>query len=160
MEYKTLEVNTDVLKLINSSDWTTKQISKCFGIPSERLGVENMHSSSAQSNLMYIQSTLSHYFYVFSSEFNNKLLSDADENFRFNTELLLELDPETKVKNILDQVRGSLITINEGRSKLGLPPMDGGDRLLASLNYTYLDSLEKYQFRDKEGNNGTRETIE
>ncbi|MFW7372878.1 phage portal protein [Vagococcus fluvialis] len=160
MEYKTLEINTDVLKLINSSDWTTKQISKCFGIPSERLGVENMHSSSAQSNLMYIQSTLSHYFYVFSSEFNNKLLSDADENFRFNTELLLELDPETKVKNILDQVKGSLITINEGRGKLGLPPMDGGDRLLASLNYTYLDSLEKYQFRDKEGKNGTRKTIE
>lgn len=160
MDYKTLEINTDVLKFANSSDFTTKQISKAFGIPSERLGVENMHSSSAQSNLMYIQSTLSHYFYVFSSEFNNKLLSDADENFRFNTELLLELDPETKVKNILDQVKGSLITINEGRGKLGLPPMDGGDRLLASLNYTYLDSLEKYQFRDKEGKNGTRKKIE
>lgn len=160
MEYKTLEVNTDVLKLINSSDWSTKQISKCFGIPSERLGVENMHSSSAQSNLMYIQSTLVHYFNVFTSEFNNKLKSDVKETFRFNTEQLLELDPETKVKNILDQVKGSLLTINEGRSKLGLPSKEGGDRLMASLNYTYLDSLEKYQFRDKEGKNGTRKTIE
>lgn len=158
MDYKTLEINTDVLKLVNSSDWTTKQISKAFGIPSERLGVENVHSSSAQSNLTYIQSTLIHYFNVFISELDNKLKSDVSENFRFNTDRLLESDPETMVKNILEQVKGSLITINEGRAKMGLPSMDGGDRLLASLNFTYLDSLEKYQFREQEGTNGTRET--
>ncbi|MDN6641188.1 MAG: hypothetical protein L0L10_10460, partial [Tetragenococcus sp.] len=61
---------------------------------------------------------------------------------------MLESDPDTKVKNILEQVQGSLITINEGRSKLGLPPRDGGDRLLASLNYTYLDTLEEYQRKE------------
>lgn len=158
MDYKTLEINTDVLKLINSSDWTTKQVSKAFGIPSERLGVENVHSSSTQSNLMYIQSTLIHYFNVFISEFDNKLKINKEESFRFNTDRLLESDPETMVKNVLDQVRGSLITINEGRAKLGLPSMNGGDRLLASLNYTYLDSLEKYQFREQEDENGTGET--
>lgn len=151
MEYKNLEINTDVLKLINSTDWTTKQISKVFGIPSERLGVENVHSSTVQSNLLYIQSTLIHYFNVFISELDNKLKHGVSENFRFNTDRLLESDPETMVKNVLEQVKGSLITINEGRAKLGLPSMVGGDRLLASLNYTYLDILEKYQFREKEG---------
>ena len=160
MDYQTLEINTDVLKLVNSSDWTTKQISKAFGIPSERLGVENVHSSSVQSNLMYIQNTLIHYFNVFISELDNKLKSDVTENFRFNTDRLLESDPETMVKNVLDQVKGSLITINEGRAKLGLPSAIGGDRLLASLNYTYLDALEKYQFSEKEEKNGTRETID
>jgi hypothetical protein len=34
---------------------------------------------------------------------------------------------------------------------MGLPPMDGGDRLLASLNFTYLDTLEKYQLKEQEG---------
>ena len=160
MDYQTLEINTDVLKLVNSSDWTTKQISKAFGIPSERLGVENAHSSSVQSNLMYIQNTLIHYFNVFVSEFDGKLKSDVAENFRFNTDRLLESGPDTMVKNILDQVKGSLITINEGRGKLGMPSLDGGDRLLTSLNYTYLDALEKYQFSEKEEKNGTRETID
>lgn len=51
MDYKTLEINTDVLKLINSNDWNTKQIAKAFGVPIERLGVENEHSSTVQSNL-------------------------------------------------------------------------------------------------------------
>lgn len=145
MDYKTLEINTDVLKLVNSSDWTSKQIAKCFGVPVERLSVENAHSSSVQSNLMYFQSTLIHYFNVFTSEINKKLKDDPKEVYRFNVDRLLEADPETKVQNILSQVSGSLLTINEGRSKLGLPPQDGGDRLIASLNYTYLDTLEKYQ---------------
>ncbi|RSU14408.1 phage portal protein [Vagococcus acidifermentans] len=152
MDYKTLEVNTDVLKLINSSDWTTKQIAKAFGISSERLGVESVHSSTIQSNLMYLQNTLVHYFSCFISEISKKLGKD----FRFNTDRLMETDPETIMKNTLEQVRGSLLTINEGRAKLGLPPQEGGDRLLASLNYTYLDSLESYQFREQEGQNGTR----
>ena len=142
MDYKSLEINTDVLKLANSSDWT-----KAFGVPIERLGVENEHSSTTQSNLQYIQSTLIHYFNVFVSEFDTKLKT----NTRFNSDQLLETDPETKVKNVLDQVKGSLLTINEGRSKMGLPPMDGGDRLLASLNFTYLDTLEKYQLKEQEG---------
>lgn len=147
MDYKALEINTDVLKLVNSSDWTTKQIAKAFGVPIERLGVENEHSSTVQSNLQYIQSTLIHYFNVFISEFDTKL----ETSVRFNSDQLLETDPETKVKNVLDQVKGSLLTINEGRSKLGLSPMPGGDRLLASLNFTYLDTLEKYQLKEQEG---------
>ena len=97
---------------------------------------------------------------MFVSEFDGKLKSDVAENFRFNTDRLLESDPDTMVKNILDQVKGSLITINEGRGKLGMPSLDGGDRLLTSLNYTYLDALEKYQFSEKEEKNGTRETID
>ena len=147
MDYKSLEINTDVLKLVNSSDWTTKQIAKAFGVPIERLGVENEHSSTVQSNLQYIQSTLIHYFNVFISEFDTKL----ETSVRFNSDQLLETDPETKVKNVLEQVKGSILTINEGRSKLGLPSMPGGDRLLASLNFTYLDTLEKYQLKEQEG---------
>ncbi|GEQ49813.1 phage portal protein [Tetragenococcus koreensis] len=144
MDYQAMEVNTDVLKLANSKDWTSRQIAAVFRIPVERLGVENTHSSSTQSSLIYVKETLIHYLNCFVSELSNKL----GKNFRFNVDRMLESDPDTKVKNILEQVQGSLITINEGRSKLGLPPRDGGDRLLASLNYTYLDTLEEYQRKE------------
>lgn len=150
MDYKQLEVNTDVLKLVNSSDWTTKQISKAFGIPSERLGVESVHSSTSQSNMIYIQNTLIHYFNVFTSELTSKTTEDEKFSYHFNTDYLMESDPETKVSNILKQVQGSLLTINEARAKLGLIPQEGGDRLMASLNYTYLDTLESYQSTNKE----------
>lgn len=145
MEYKSIEVNTEVLKLVNSNDWTTKQIAKAFGISTDRLGVENQHSSTVQSNLMYIQNTLGHYLMVFTSELKSKLLRNKKQTFRFNTERLLESDPVNRLETTIKAVQGSLLTVNEGRQKLGLPSMEGGDRLLASLNYTYLDNLEKYQ---------------
>lgn len=151
MDYKKLEVDTSVLKLINSNDWNTKQISKCFGIPSDRLEVENAHSSVAQSNLIYLQNTLSHYFACFVSEIKNKLLDNDKLGIRFNTERFMETDPLTMAETTLKQVQGSLLTINEGRAKLGYSPVDGGDRLMASLNYTYLDMLERYQLQQQEG---------
>lgn len=146
MDYKTLEVNTDVLKLINSNDWTTKQVAKAFGLPVERLGVENAHSSITQSNLRYLQDTLVHYFNCFASELKNKLQTDL----RFNADRLNEADPEAKSQTIATQVRNGLITINEGRAELGYKPVENGDRLLASLNNTFLDTLSDYQFK-KEG---------
>ncbi|MEI4283401.1 phage portal protein [Tetragenococcus halophilus] len=148
MDYKNLEINTDVLKLANSHDWTSRQIAAAFRIPVERLGVENTHSNTSQSNLIYVKETLIHYFNCFTSELNRKL----ETNFRFNVDRMLESDPDTKVKNILNQVQGSLITINEGRSRVGLPPVEGGDRMLASLNYTYLDTLEEYQRKENTDN--------
>lgn len=37
MDISNLPLNTDVLKLVNSNDWTTRQIAKAFGLPPERL---------------------------------------------------------------------------------------------------------------------------
>ncbi|MDQ8644365.1 phage portal protein [Enterococcus sp. FR169] len=161
MDYKTLEINTEVLKLVNSTDWNTKQIAKVFGIPTDRLGVENQHSSTIQSNLMYLQNTLGHYLTVFTSELRKKLLRNKKQSFRFNTERLLETDPVNRLETTIKAVQGSLLTVNEGRQRLGLPQVEGGDRLFASLNYTYLDNLENYQMRkDEEYGSKQRETID
>lgn len=126
MDYQNIEVNTDVLKLINSSDWTTKQIAKAFGIPSERLGVESHHSNTTQTNVMYLQNTLVHYYRSFTSELDNKLRY----HFKFNSDFLFEADPETMTETIVNQVESGLITQNEGRAKLGYKPLNGGDQLI------------------------------
>lgn len=115
MDYSTLEVNTDVLKLINSTDWTTKQVAKVFGIPIERLGVENQHSNNVQSNIMYLQNTLIHYFRCFTSELEYKL----GNQFKFNPEFLFEADPATMTENVVTQFKEGIIDRNEARSKLG-----------------------------------------
>lgn len=152
MSYKPIEINTDVLKLVNSNDWTTKQIAKVFGLSTDRLGVEAQHSSTVQSNMMYLQNTLIHYFKVFTSEIKNKLFIGRERSIlRFNSDRLVENDPQTTLENTLKAVQGSLMTINEGREKIGLSAIDNGDRMLASLNYTYLDNLEKYQNTNKGG---------
>lgn len=159
MDYKPLSINTDVLKLVNSNDYNTKQIAKVFGISADRLGVENQHSSTIQSNLIYLQNTLYHYFSVFSTELVNKLIDDKNMSVKFNTDRFLEADPQAITESVIQAVNNSLLTINEGRAKLGRKPLDEGDRLLTSLNYTHLDNLDNYQRKENEQNGRSRETV-
>ncbi|WP_195701189.1 phage portal protein [Companilactobacillus futsaii] len=159
MTYTPLEINSDVLKLVNSNDWSSKQIAKVFGLSTYQLGVEENHSSVSQTNLNYINGTLSHYFNVFTSELNFKILSHADrQSFRFNTDRLFSVDPETITQNVIKAVQGGILTINEGRKKMNLPAVDGGDDLLVSLNYIHLNNMDNYQNnKDKKGENSVNE---
>ena len=122
-DIKNINLNTDILNLVHSNDWTTRQVAKCFGLPVERLGVENEHSNQVQSNLSYLQGTLQHYFDCFTSELNFKL----GHVFEFNTDKLLSVDPATQQQEALNAFAGGILTRNEARQKLGLDPTDNGD---------------------------------
>lgn len=148
MDYKQLEVNTDILNLVNSSDWTTKQIAKAFGLPLDRLGIESEHSNAVQSNLMYLQNTLIQYFTCFTSEMDAKLAT-GDNRFSFNTDKLFSADPATMQELAIKGIQGGVYTVNEARAKLNLPRIEGGDDILASLNFTPLNNLVTYQDKQK-----------
>jgi len=155
MEYTPIEVNTKVLELVNNNVYTTKQIAKAFGIPLDKFGMELTNTSSDQANLSYLQNTLSHYFAAFISELNIKLLSypqNRVSQFKFNTDRLLEVSTDKLIESLSKGIQSSILTVNEARTKLGLPPIENGDKMLVSLNYTTLNGLEQYQ-ADKQNNN-------
>lgn len=66
------------------------------------------------------------------------------------------MDPETKAKVVKELVQGTLLTPNEGRARFGAPPVEGGNELLASLNYTELSGLKEYQKNRSERGYKTR----
>ena len=128
-EYTPIQVNTEILKLVNSNDWTTKQIAKVFGLSTDRLGVEANHSNTEQSNRMYLQNTLTHYLKAFEGELYNKLGVDITFNVdRFNSDI------QTTFENAVKAVESSIMTINEAREKIGLNPIENGDRLIQKNN--------------------------
>lgn len=139
MELSNLQINTDVLKLVNSNDWTTKQVAEAFGLPIERLGVESEHSNTTQSNVQYLQNTLGHYFDAFTSELQSKLPG----KYVFDTSQLFETDPETSQDLAIKGVQAGLLTVNEGRKKIGLAPVDNGDSLLMNVDYIPLEDMNK-----------------
>ncbi|WP_353990031.1 phage portal protein [Pediococcus argentinicus] len=124
MDLTNLTVNTDVLKLVNGNDWSTRQIAEVFGIPVEKLGVENVHSSNEQSNVLYLQNTLGHYFDVFTSELNNKLAGV----YTFNTDKLFSSDPKANQDLAVEAYQGGVLSLNEARSKLGLETVENGEQ--------------------------------
>lgn len=127
MDLQNLEINTDILKLVNSNDWTTKQIAKAFGLPPEKLGVENIHSNQEMSNLQYLQGSLQKYFDCFTSELSFKF----GNKWEFDTSKLLSLDPVTKQNNAIQGYINGILTLNEAREQIGMAKVPNGDLCLS-----------------------------
>ena len=58
----------------------------------------------------------------------------------------------TKIKLLHEAAPLGLITVNEARHLLALPPVEDGDRRLQSLNYVSAEKADAYQFEESEVN--------
>lgn len=164
-EYEPIEVDTEVLKLINASTFSTETIGKVYRIPRHKLGLETSNMSLAQANLDYLTSTLNSYLKVITNELNFKLATSSKKNFRFDTAPFKTTDVETHTKLTLEKVDKGIISLDEARKRLGENPRNDelGKKHFISLNYTTLDQIEEYQMLkakggDKGGQNGTKGT--
>lgn len=152
-EYEPIEVDTEILKLINASTFSTETIGKVYRIPRHKLGLETSNMSLAQANLDYLTSTLNSYLKVITNELNFKLVKDHRESFEFDVAPFKTVDVETHAKLTSEKFDKGLISLNEARKDLGYKPIDheNGDKHFVSLNYTTLDQLEEYQMTKAEG---------
>ncbi|MBZ5203205.1 phage portal protein [Planomicrobium chinense] len=150
MDYKQLEVDTEILKLINTSQHSTAQVAKVFGIPLHRFGIVTSNMSLEQSNLDYLYNTLSPYMEAVIAELNFKLIApayDGLKSFRFDTESFKMADSSTYINNLKTQVDTGLLSLDEARKKLGQEPIPGGfgAKHRVSLNYVAIDKVDEYQ---------------
>lgn len=150
MEYTPLEVDTNVLGLINSNNYTTAQIAKCLRVPPHKLAVTNPNQSVKQLNDDYILNDLPYYFGAITSEHQ---LKNFDDNERHK--YMLEFDTRSVTGRNVEEIRklvdGGLISKNEGRVELGKIKLDDPnmDRIQVSLNYVPLDKQDEYQENNK-----------
>lgn len=150
-DYEPIQVDTEILKLINASTFSTETIGKVYRIPRHKLGLETSNMSLAQANLDYLTSTLNSYLKVITNELNFKL----NEEFEFDVAPFKTTDIETHTKLTVEKFDKGLISLNEARKKLGDKPISdkNGDKHFVSLNYTTLDQLEEYQMtKARKGN--------
>lgn len=138
MDYSTIQIDTGLLKMVNSSNWAADKIAACLFIPSELLGVENAHSSIEQSlRIMFLQG-LSVYLNAITSELTFKL---KDYNFKFDTSSVMPADQKEVYSSVYDGVKNGVLTINEARQQLNLPEITNGDNIIVSSNVSSLNQL-------------------
>lgn len=58
MDFKRLEVPTEVLNFLNSYKFSTQQVAKAFGLPISKLGYETVNTSVNDSGIEYYKGTL------------------------------------------------------------------------------------------------------
>lgn len=145
-EYSPLEIDTKVLQLITSNNFSTAQIAKVLRVPSYKLGVNSPNQSVAQLMDDYVSNDMPFYLDAITSELGLKVLSDEDRK-KFRIEFDTRRVTGLTVDDARNLVKDQMLTPNQGLEQLGLPKSDDPnmDRYQSSLNYVFLDKKEEYQ---------------
>ena len=159
MEYTPLEIDTNVLQLITSNNFSTAQIAKALRVPSYKLAVNSPNQSVSQLMQDYVTNDLPFYFDAITSELGLKVFDSSDRrkfHFEFDTRSITGRN----VDEIIKLVNNQILTPNQGLVELGKqkstdPNMD---RYQSSLNYVFLDKKEEYQSMKGGENNAKEDT--
>lgn len=134
--YQALQLTPEALQLLASKSHSDNDIARIFGVPSHLLSLQGP-TTMAQAGLgelgrQFITQTLTSYL----SRIENALSRELGPNIaaKFYTADLTRLDRKSLVEVLASAKQAGLMTTNEARLEMGLPPVDGGDTLLEPLN--------------------------
>lgn len=146
VDYQSLEVDTNVLQLINSNNYSTAQIAKALHVPAYKLAVNSPNQSIKQLNEDFIKSDLPYYFQPITSELQLKLFDD-DQRRKYVFEVDSRRETGWSVDDAKKAVEGGLITPNQALTLIGQPTSDDPnmDRFISSLNFVHTDMKDEYQ---------------
>ena len=146
VDYQSLEVDTNVLQLINSNNYSTAQIAKALHVPAYKLAVNSPNQSIKQLNEDFIKSDLPYYFEPVTAELQLKMFSD-DERHKYVFEVDTRKETGMSIDDAKKAVEGQLLTPNGALTAVGLPTSDNPDmdRYQSTLNTVFLDQKEEYQ---------------
>lgn len=132
-ELSSLPINEQIVTVANQQEWSVRDISACFNLPSYYLGLEDEHSNNQQASTLWLQQGLVGYFAPIVSEINSKLVPqghtvDVDFSKLFSASasdnLALEQQRFELAKAEYD---ANLISFAEFREKMNLPIEKKGD---------------------------------
>ena len=151
MDYQPLEVDTSVLNLINSNNWSTSQIAKAMRIPAYKLAINSPNQSVNQLAAGYISNDLPFYFKPIVSEFEMKLLTDK-ERHKYHFDFDTRKQTARPVTELVALVENSILTPNEVRAELGKKADDKTSEMneyQSTLNTVSLNLKDEYQKSNK-----------
>lgn len=126
-----------------------REIANCFGLSPSQIGdLEDSNNNNMEmQNLSFLTDTLLIKFQQIEQELDWKYLSTNDRKkgfkCRFKQEVMLRTDPKTQAEIINSYVQSGVYSLNDGKSKIGVLKVDGGDSILVPSGYYKLEDLSK-----------------
>lgn len=137
--FEQLTVDTKVLEMIQNNKYSTQQVSKTFGIPLNRFGMELQNSSDVQANDLYVSSTLNAYVNMIVQELDSKLNTEIEISFA----TLLGASKEALLLKLIEEKQGEgVLTVNEVRAFYGLSPIKDGDEVFKNSASQTISTLK------------------
>jgi len=151
LKYEGMTVNAVDADLINQLKWTSETVCSAFHVPPYMVGVgpPPSYNNIEALNQQYYSQCLQTLMESIEALLDEGLgLVEANYGTEFELDDLLKMDTSTQYKTFGDGIKSGLLAPNEGRKKLNLPPVDGGDTpYLQQQNYS-LEALNKRDTKD------------
>ena len=152
MIFEQIKYDVNDLKQSDINKITAKEVSSVSGLPLFMLGEgeSSRYVNMEHQTIDFIQNCIAPDVVLIEQELNRKLLSEQQIKegyyFKFNINALMRSDMSSRSKFYREMVSMGAMTLNEVRSLEDLESYgEIGERPVISLNYSYLDTLDKHQ---------------
>ena len=152
MIFEQIKYDVNDLKQSDINKITAKEVSSVSGLPLFMLGEgeSSRYVNMEHQTIDFIQNCIAPEVVLIEQELNRKLLSEQQIKegyyFKFNINALMRSDMSSRSKFYREMVSMGAMTLNEVRSLEDLESYgEIGERPVISLNYSYLDTLDKHE---------------
>ena len=152
MIFEQIKYDVNDLKQSDINKITAKEVSSVSGLPLFMLGEgeSSRYVNMEHQTIDFIQNCIAPEVVLIEQELNRKLLTEQQIKegyyFKFNINALMRSDMSSRSKFYREMVSMGAMTLNEVRSLEDLESYgEIGERPVISLNYSYLDTLDKHQ---------------
>lgn len=150
LKFQQMKMSATDSQLIEQFRLTAEMICTAFHVPPSKVGVGTTPTgtTAAQENQKYYSDCIQ----ILAEEYEACMDDGLSLPERYGVELdvegLLRMDMGAQVTTLTAAVKGSIMTTNEGRKRINLPPVPGGDVVTAQQQDYSLEALAKRDAND------------
>lgn len=154
MKFKSLSLTPVDIELLKQKEFTINDIARLLNLPPAMIGGTGnsmTYTNVQDTQLQFLQTTIEPYLTIIENTLNKYLLTEEEKSkgyyFEFNTVNMLRTTPQRQIE-MLNKATNSkqIMTVNEARNEMNLPPLEGGDIL----------DPEPLKGGEKDGENGDK----
>lgn len=112
--------------LVETFNLTVEDIARAFSLPKSFLGIDETASNSANLIREWMALGLGSHVELWEQALERVFRLSADEHIEFDATVLLRLDPQAEASRLKELVTGSILSADEARAVLSLPPVEQG----------------------------------
>lgn len=135
MRIEKVSSTLDDAGIAEARQYSIEDVSRLFGVPAHMLGEtsNNAYGSLEWSGRAYLDGCISHWLAAWENELKLKLATPFD-SVLFDVDFLIRPSLAEQMAALRTGVEAGIITRNEARARLDMPPIQGLDDVILALN--------------------------
>ncbi len=145
LEFKPFAMTADQAQLVEQLKWSVEDVARAFHYPIYKLDSSKLPPYSGNNiqtlQMQYLSDCLQKHIEAIELLLEDAFNLPSGMHVVLDTEVLLRMDTQTLYRTVSEGIRGQWLATNEGRAKVNLRPVKGGEYPRAQMQYVPLPAL-------------------